>query len=85
MSVFVIVIVNVIVIVIVFVNVVVIVIVILNCIVIVIVIVIEGIDKKNEPPRLLYRISKQEPVRIYPTNEHNRRNYGCKRIRTGRI
>jgi hypothetical protein len=34
---------------------------------------------------ICYRISKKEPVRIHPTNEYNRRNYGSKRIRAGRI
>jgi hypothetical protein len=28
---------------------------------------------------------KKGPVRIYPTNEYNRRNYGCKRVCAGRI
>jgi len=45
----------------------------------------KGFDNQNKSPHEHNGVLKQESVQIYSTNEHNRRGYGLKRIRPGRI
>ena len=44
----------------------------------------KGTDKQNKPLYVFNGVPQQEPVWIHSANEHNRRDYGFKRICSGR-